>query len=35
MENINNDALHSIAVNCKRPFQSDRTITGLEVVRNM
>jgi hypothetical protein len=35
MKNINNVAFHSIAVKCKRPFQSDRTSTGLEAVRNM
>ena len=35
MKNINNVALHSIAVKYKRPFQRDRTSTGLEVERNM
>jgi len=35
MKNINNVALHSIAVKCKRSFQSERTSTGLEDVRNM
>jgi len=35
MKNINNVTLHLIAVKCTPPFQSDRTSTGLEDVRNM
>jgi hypothetical protein len=34
-KDINNVALHSVAVRCKRSLQRDRTSRGLEVVRNM